>query len=110
MEMDLQSVKVKPKWWIKSLEQQIFNIVLYIFFIVDIQQVLSHLVTDTDVQRRLFPPASHGPSHTHTHAQNVTDPWSDIPEDVVDKIRTVYALDFQLFGYDPYRIKGKPRR
>ena len=77
------------------------------FFIADIQQVLNHLVNDTDLQSRLFPPASHGPSHAHTHAQNEADPWADIPEEVVDKIRTVYALDFQLFGYDPHRITGK---
>ena len=77
-------------------------------FIVDIQQVLNHLVNDTDLQRRLFPPATHGPSHAYTHAQNETDAWADIPEDVVDKIRTVYALDFQLFGYDPYRVAGLP--
>ena len=60
------------------------------------------------MQERMFP-SNHdnGPLHTHVNINETSDPYKDIPEELLERIQKIYSLDFQMFGYDPYRIKGK---
>ncbi len=56
-----------------------------------------------------FPPPNLGPSSQQWEsAGNSTTLqqtfYKDIPEEVMDGIRRVYAIDFEMFGYDKYKL------
>ena len=69
------------------------------FFPTDSDHVLYLLTNNTSTAS----PTS--PKHLrHRFPPNM---YKDVPEKVLEKIRKIYWLDFQLFGYDPYRVRGK---
>lgn len=70
---------------------------------LDTEYVLNHISADPTI----FPQKDSGPSSTNVKIDTGTDSYKSIPEEVINKIRKIYALDFQLFGYDPYRIRGR---
>ncbi len=54
-----------------------------------------------------FPPPSLGPSSQQWKEQGAKNNtsliekfYSDIPEDIMDKLKKIYRIDFEMFGYD----------